>query len=432
MIHVAAVVVGAIIGVGIFFSPAQLAKALPSPAWILGVWVLGGVASVACAFVYAELGGRYPKAGGVYVFLREGFGPRAGPFLAFEYAWTQLLVVQPGSTAIIALVLVDHVAFLTGPLSPAVRMGSAMGAITLFTLANLLGLRTGGRIQVASAAMKLSALIVLILVGIVWGHADRIVTPSSTPATGSWPSLLLVGLIPVLFSFGGAYHGTFIAGSVKNPERAVPRGIILGISVVLIGYLGINVAYLGVLGHDGLAASASPAASAAARALGEGAGVALAVTIVLSAAGILNTISLGFPFVVYAMARDRLFFAFAGKLDSRTGRPAAAVALQGLMACIAVALSSSVDVLLVGIAFADATFQAAVAIVHLRVRKTPLPAGVLRAPLIAPVANLLLNVAIAGGSLIAKPLESALGAAVLVVGVVVYMLWRAAAQPGPV
>src|SRR5690242_11132997 len=99
--HVAAVVIGAIVGVGIFFTPATLARALPSPLWILGVWLLGGVLSVAGALVYAELGGRYPHAGGIYVFLREGFGPRVGPPMAFLYGWLHLLVIQPGATAVI-------------------------------------------------------------------------------------------------------------------------------------------------------------------------------------------------------------------------------------------------------------------------------------------------------------------------------------------
>src|SRR5829696_7389336 len=107
-LHVAAVVIGAIVGVGIFFTPASLARALPSPGWVLGLWLLGGVVSLAGALVFAELGARHPQAGGVYVFLREGFGPRVGPLLAFQYGWLQLLVVQPGSMAVIAIVLVDH------------------------------------------------------------------------------------------------------------------------------------------------------------------------------------------------------------------------------------------------------------------------------------------------------------------------------------
>src|SRR5262249_8602346 len=159
------------------------------------------------------------------------------------------------------------------------------------------------------------------------------------------------------FTFGGAYHGTFIAGSVKDPARSLPRGILGGIAVVLALYLAVNVGYLALLGHRGLAASTSPAADAIGVALRPRAGKIVALAIVVSAAGILNSVCLGFPFVVYAMAKDGVFFARAGRLNARTGRPTLAVALQGALACGAVLVGSSrVDVLLTGIAFADATF----------------------------------------------------------------------------
>lgn len=422
--HVAAVVIGAIIGVGIFFSPASLARALPSPGWVAAVWLLGGLISVVGALVYAELGGRFPKAGGIYVFLREGLGP-AGPPAAFLYGWLQLSVVQPGSMAVIALVLIDHVAYLTGPLPPPLRAGGAALAVAIFTAANLLGLRVGGRIQIVAAALKLAALAGLIGLGVAFGSAANLVAPKVAATPGGPGSWLIVGLIPVLFSFGGAYHGTYIAGSVRNPERNVPRGIAAGITLVSIAYLGVNLAYFALLGHDGLAESHSPAADAAARAIGDGAGRVLAGVILLSAAGVLNTVCLGFPFVIYAMAKDGAFFARAGRLDPRTQRPSVAVALQGGLACVALLLGSArVDVLLACIAFGDALFQALVAIVHLRLRRTPAAPGVLRAPLFASLAFLSLSLAMALGSLSAKPLESSAGALALVIGLGVYLAWK--------
>jgi basic amino acid/polyamine antiporter, APA family len=424
-VHVAAVVVGAMVGVGIFFTPATLARTLPSPLWVLALWLTGGVVTVTGALVFADLSARYPHAGGLYVFLREGFGPRVGPFVAFLYGWQQLLIVQPGSMGIVALVLIDNLASLTGPLSPAVRTWGAISAIATFTAANLLGLRTGGRIQVLVAALKLGALTLLVAVGVGWGASARLFAPRAVTVEGSFPSWLFLGLIPVMFSFGGAYHGTFIAGSVRDPVRSVPRGIVAGVALVLVGYLGVNVAYLGLLGHDGLAASSSPAAEATALAFGPLAGKAIACVIVLSAAGILNTICLGFPFVVYAMARDGLFFAPAGKLDARTGRPALAVGLQGLLACVAVLVGSSrIDVLLMGIAFAETLFQAAIAIVHLRLRRSPGTERALPAPAIAPWTFLLIELGVAVGCLAGKPVHSAVGAGVLVVGAAAWFLWR--------
>jgi APA family basic amino acid/polyamine antiporter len=419
-IHVAAVAVGAIVGVGIFFTPATLARAMPSPAWVLGLWMLGGVATLTGALVFADLSAKWPRAGGMYVFLREGFPGRTGEALSFLYGWLQLLVVQPGAMAIIAVVLVDHLGHLTGAFSPFARVGGACAAIIVFTAANLLGLRTGGRIQIAMAALKLAALGALVVVGLVWGRGALIVERPAAHASGGVSSWLLLGLIPVLFTFGGAYHATFVAGSVRDPKRAIPRGLAYGIGAVLIGYIGVNVAYLALLGQRGLAASTSPAADAMSVALGPIAGDVIAAVIVVSAAGILNTVSLGFPFVIYAMAKDGVFFAAAGKLDPRTGRPALAVALQGALACVAVLVGSArIDVLLTGIAFADATFQAAIAVVHLRDR-----ARARYAPAIASLTFLVIETGVAVGCLVKTPRESSYGAIALVVGAVVWSMWR--------
>lgn len=421
-LHVAAVVVGAIVGVGIFFTPATLARSVPSPTWVLALWGLGAVATLTGALVFADLGVRWPRAGGLYVFLREGFPGRVGQALSFLYGWLQLLVVQPGAMAVIAVVLVDHVAYLTGPVPPAVRSAASCAAIAVFTGANLLGLRTSGRIQIAMAALKLAGLALLIVVGLAWGRAALVLArPEVAPAEsgGGWSSWLLFGMIPILFTFGGAYHATFVAGSVRDPARSIPRGLVWGIAAVLVAYLGVNVAYLALLGQQGLASSTSPAADAIAVALGPGAGKVVAVAIVVSAAGILNAVSLGFPFVVYAMANDGVFFAAAGRLSARTGRPTFAVALQGALACVAVLVGAArVDVLLAGIAFADATFQAAIAIVHLRDRPGRY------APRVAAWTFLAIEVGMALGCLVRAPVQSAYGGVMLAVGGVVWLVWR--------
>jgi APA family basic amino acid/polyamine antiporter len=269
------------------------------------------------------------------------------------------------------------------------------------------------------AALKIGALALLALGGAVWGSGARVLAASALPSpAGSWPSWLLFGLIPILFTLGGAYHATYIAGSVRDPERSVPRGIAAGIALVLVAYLGVNVAYLALLGHDGLAQSTSPAADAVAVALGPGAGRVIAAAIVVSAAGILNTICLGFPFVLYAMAKDGVFFARAGRLDARTGRPSVAVAAQGGFACAAViAGSSRIDVLLTGIAFADAIFSAAVAIVALR-------APGRRSLAAWAWLFLLFDLGIAIGCLVRAPRESAYGVAALIAGAATWLLWR--------
>jgi basic amino acid/polyamine antiporter, APA family len=257
-------------------------------------------------------------------------------------------------------------------------------------------------------------------VGIHGGWASRVFARARVVvAPGGITSWVLFGLIPILFTFGGAYHGTFIAGSVKDPERALPRGITLGVAVVLVAYLGVNAALFGVLGHARLAASESPAADAIAEVFGPWAGRVVAGAILVSAAGILNTVCLGFPFVLYAMAKDGAFIERAGRLDPRTGRPAFAVALQGSIACAGVLFGSSrIDILLTGIAFADATFLAAVAFAHVRVRARRI------APPFGALVLVVIEVGIALGCLVRAPKESAYGAAALVVGAVVWFVWR--------
>jgi APA family basic amino acid/polyamine antiporter len=417
-LHVAAVVVGAIVGVGIFFTPATLARAVPNAQWVLGLWVLGGIASVAAALVLADLGVRWPHAGGLYVFLREGFGRERGRAISFLYGWLQLLVVQPGAMAVIAVVLVDHVLYLIGPAPTPIRSAGACAAIAVFTAANLLGLRTGGRIQVGMAALKLGSLALLIVVGIGWGRGTLLFgRPTMPHPAGSWSSWLLFGMIPILFTFGGAYHATFVAGSVRDPERSLPRGLVGGMAAVLVAYLGVNVAYLALLGQDRLASSASPAADAVGLALGATAGKLVAAAIVVSAAGILNTVSLGFPFVVYAMAKDGVFFSRAGRLSARTGRPTVAIGVQGGLGCVAVLVGSArVDILLTGIAFADAMFQAAIAIVH---RRGPAK----YAPALVAWTFFAIELGVAIGCLVRAPIESAYGAFVLVFGALAWLIW---------
>jgi basic amino acid/polyamine antiporter, APA family len=418
--HVAAVVIGATVGVGIFFTPAALARAVPSPAWALGLWLFGGVTSLVCALVLADLGARFPSAGGLYVFLRDGFGGEVGSALSFLYGWLQLLVVQPGAMAVIAVVLVDHVPYFSGPISRDARALVACGSIAFVTAANLIGLRAGGRVQVVMAIAKLAALALLIAVGIRAGAAARVLARApEVVAPGDALSWVLFGLIPILFTFGGAYHATFIAGAVKDPERSLPRGIALGVVSVLVAYLGVNVALFGVLGHARLAASESPAADAIADVFGPWAGRVVAGAIIVSAAGILNTVCLGFPFVLYAMAKDGAFIERAARLDPRTGRPSFAVTLQGALACAGVLFGSSrIDVLLTGIAFADATFFAAVAFAHVRVGARRI------APPLGSIALVAIELGIAIGCLIRAPKESAYGAAALVVGTIVWFVWR--------
>jgi len=424
VVDIAAVVIGGIIGVGIFFTPASLARTLPSPGWMLGVWALGGVIALMGAMVLAELGGRIPQAGGVYVFLREGFG-RAGPLLAFLYGWINLLVLQPGALAIIGLVLADYLARLTGDMSEPVRLGVAAAAIAGFSITNIAGLRMGAGIQRLVTGLKVLAVAVLVAIGVGWGAASWAPAPSESAAQGGWMALLVTGLIPVLFSYGGWQHGTYVAGVARDPKRNVPRGIVGGVVIVVIAYLTVNLAYVGLLGQDGMAASQTLASDAVGVVLGPVAESVVALAIVLSAAGILNTISLAFPYVTYAMARDGLFIEAAGRLHPRFQTPAWAVGIQGVWATAVVVLAGGrIETLLDGLAFGEWAFFAAVAFAHLRLQKSLGPHEGFRAPRWVSVVFALVASGVAVGALAYRPRESLLGVVVLVMGGLVYA-WRA-------
>ena len=422
-LDVGAVVVGAIVGVGIFFAPATLARDLPSPSWMLGVWGLGGLVTLLGALVLADLGGRMPQAGGLYVFLREGYGERRGPLVAFLYGWANLLIVQPGALAIIALVLVANLEVLVGELPRAAQSGLGIAAIAGFSATNILGLKTGAGVQRTLTAAKVLILVALIGLGAAFGQAGFEALPQGGSDSEPWAALVAAGLIPVMFSFGGWQHGTWIGGVVKDPVRAIPRGILGGVIVVIAAYMAVNLAYLALLGQGGMQASQALAAEAGAVALGDAAGTVLAVAVVISAAGVLNTICLAFPWVIYAMSRDGVFVEAAGRLHPRANTPAFAIGLQGVLGSAAVFLGiERIDAMLAGLAFAEWGFYALIAVAYLWMRKEPGPEGGFSAPGWAAGGFALVAIGIVIGALVVKPVESAVGVGVLVAGLVVWRL----------
>ncbi len=421
---VAAIVIGGIIGVGIFFTPATVAAEVPSPTWVLGVWILGGAIAMLGALALAEMGARVPESGGVYVFLRDGLPPRISRLTAFLYAWINLLVLQPLALAIIALVLVFNLEFLIGALPEPLHTATEMLAIAVFVATNVAGLKTGASVQRWVTAAKLVAVAFLVVLGMAWGGAQIDWTAPQSAPTGGPLAIVAAALIPVLFSYGGWQHGTFVAGVTRNPQRNVPWGIVGGVIIVVIAYATINYGYLRLLGQEGMAGTSALAAEASAAVLGEAGGKAVAFAIVLSAAGILNTILLAFPYVIFAMARDGLFFDAFGRLHPRTGTPVWAILLPGCMACVAVFLGADrIDMLLAGVAFGEWAFfaLAAVALFGLR-RRDPDHTG-FQAPTWVAVAFIVVATAVAIGALIVKPAESAVGVAALVVGAGLYS-WK--------
>lgn len=308
------VVMGGIVGSGIFVTPATVAGAAGSR--MLWAWLLGGVAALLGAFVYADLSANRPQAGGQYVYLRDAFHPA----VAFLYGWALLLVIQTGGMAACAITFARY-SGLPGP-----EGAVAAAALGLLTLVNCLGVVAGSRVQSVLMVIKIAALAALIFGGLILGEPS-----ASGPGV---PGDLGAALIPVLFSYGGWQTSCFVAGELKDPRRDLPRALIAGVIGVIALYSGVALACGRVLGVEGLARSVAPAMDVARLTLGPRGAALIGAGIAISSLGFLSQSILTAPRVYFAMAEDRLFFAAVGRVHPRTLAPVTAIVLQGALAAI--------------------------------------------------------------------------------------------------
>lgn len=413
-------VIGGIIGSGIFLNPAVVAARVRTPALTLTAWGLGAVIAIFGAFVFAELGGRRPAVGGGYAYLREAFGPLIG----FMYAWALLLVMATGAIAAVAMTFASYLGELMGwspDLSPAV----ATAAIVLLTLVNIRGVRPGAVTQNVFTVLKLSAIAALVVAAFI-APAHAVVAAPVPLANGAVVLALGAALVPVLFAFGGWQQTNFIAEELIDVERNLPRALIIGVLAVVVAYLLVNVAYIRTLGIGGLAASNAPAAETmgvVAGALGKrliGAGI------VASTFGFLNLVILVSPRVYQAMARDGLFFNSFATLHPTWRTPVAALVLQAVWAGLLL-FSKKYGDLLDYVVFGDWIFFGlnGVALFILRARDGSRPVP-FRAPL-HPVTTLLFiasAIYVVVGSVASKPSNAIWGSVILLAAIPTFYLWR--------
>ncbi len=416
-------VIGGIIGSGIFLNPAVVAARVKTAAMTLTAWGLGAVIALIGAFVFAELGGRRPTVGGGYAYLREAFGPLTG----FMYAWALLLVMATGAIAAVAVTFASYLGSLMGwPVSaqPVV----AAGAIVLLTLINIRGVRPGAVTQNVFTVLKLTAIAALVIAAFVAAPHPNAAAPAPLP-NGSLVLALGAALVPVLFAFGGWQQTNFIAEELLQPERNLPRALIIGVLAVVTAYLLVNVAYIRTLGINGLAASNAPAAETmrvVAGPLGErliGAGI------VASTFGFLNLVILVSPRVYQAMARDGLFFSSFARLHPTWRTPVAALVLQGVWAVLLL-FSKKYGDLLDYVVFGDWIFFGlnGVALFVLRARD-----GDRRVPFRTPLHPITTVLFIASavyvviGSIASKPSNAIWGSVILLAAVPIFFIWRSRA-----
>jgi basic amino acid/polyamine antiporter, APA family len=325
------IVMGGIIGSGIFINPYVVARQVHTPFLILGVWALGGLLALAAAFIWAELASRRPDVGGQYAYLREAFRPA----VAFLYGWVLLLVIQTGGMAAVAVTFSRY--FLE--MAPLPLTDSLLAALVLaaLTVINCLGVRTGSTVQSIFMVLKIVAILALVICGLFFVKGPLPDASShflDQPVSLDLLTAIGAAMVPVLFAYGGWQTATFLAAEIKEPQKNLPRGLILGVIGVVALYLSANFVYLRVLGASVLASTTAPASEVMRLALGDLGARAIAAGIAISTVGFLSQSMLTAPRVYYAMAKDGLFFSGVGRVHRTTHAPIVAITLQGVMAII--------------------------------------------------------------------------------------------------
>jgi len=417
------VVVGAIIGAGIFLNPAIVAQRVGTPGMILLAWALGGAIALLGAFCFAELGSRIPKAGGGYVYLRDAYGPLPG----FLYGWTQLLVINTGGIAAVAITFASYTVDAAGAGDVWIKP-LAVGAIVLLSGVNAAGVRFGVWIQNVFTILKLAALALLVAAGVwLWVRGQGGGSAAGTIAPTDGSSVLTMGtaLVPVLFAYGGWQFANNIAEEITEPEKRIPRALIVGVTIVVVVYVLANLAYVLALGPAGLAASTAPAAEALRIAAGNLGGLAIAIGVAFSTFGILNIFILAAPRIYQAMAADGLFFESVARLNPRTRTPNVGIWIQAVWAVI-LTLSGTFAQLLDWVVFGDWIFFGLIVTTVFVFRKR----NSSPAPFAAPAYPFLpgLFVAAAGfvvfSSIVSNPRNAVYGTLLILAGVPAFLFWR--------
>ena len=414
-------VMGGIVGAGIFANPSEVAHRVHTPFLILGVWMLGGFIAMCGAFIWAELATRLPGTGGQYLYLREAYHPS----VAFAYGWGLLLVTQTGGMAAVAVIFASYFRGLTG-------LGWSDGALAAtvllsLTAINCLGARVGSNVQSVLMLLKIAALAALVVLGLAFGGGSL----KSGPLLGEPVSFgLLKGIggamVPIAFAYGGWQTASFVAGEMRDARRDLSHGLLMGVAGVIALYLAVNIACLRVLGPADLAATATPASDMMRAVLGERGAQWIAVAIAISTLGFLSQSMLTGPRVYYAMARDRLFFESVGKLSRRSRAPVVAIVLQGI-AAIVIACSGTYGEILNFAVTVDFIFfgMTAASLFILRRRQIGSDSAIYHVPghPFTTILFVLSCAGIVGSAIVASPVNSAIALCIMLAALPVYYYW---------
>jgi len=415
-------IVASVVGSGIFLTPGAVAERLPHPGVFLAAWLLGGLLSLAGALANAELGAMFPRAGGDYVYLREGFHPLAG----FLVGWLSFFVIFAGTVATLAVGFADTIAPGLG-LGAESRIPLAIGITLAFSAVNYVGVRWGARVNNLTSYAKIAALLAFAALGPWLGRGDAAnLLPIFAGAGATSLTAFVLALSPILFSYLGWNSSVYVASEIERPERNVPASLFLGLGICTLLYMIVNGVYLYALPIDALRLE-SNAGEAAARALfGPVAGSLVAGFVVVSILGTLNATVLVGPRIAYAMGLDGLFPAGVDRAHARFGTPHRAIVAQALVASGLIAFLETFSSVLNATTFAIvlASIADVLALFALR-RRQPgrrRPYRALGYPWV-PALYVLASAVIAGFMLRGQPRECAVGLACLAAGLPFYALF---------
>jgi len=423
-----AVAVGSTIGSGIFRTPAAVAARVDDVGVFLAIWVIGAVVALCGALTYAELAAMFPRSGGIYVFIREGFGPLP----AFLFGWAELLVIRPGAFGAISITASAYSLRLVGLDPRASVAGLPVDAeqllaaiyVAIVAAVNLRGIHRGAILQNISTAFKVAALAALIVLGFALGGGVPPVgeAGSSAPVTLSPVLLALVG---ILWAYDGWADLAFVGGEVRDPQRNLPRALVLGTAIVAVLYLGANLVYLHLIPMARMKDAELVAADSAQLLFGAAGVVAVSAAVAVSTFGTLNGSMMTSPRIFYALADDGLFPAIIARVDQKTGAPQPAIVLTtvlGMAFVLVRSFSQLADQFVIGI---WPFYALAVAAIYVLRRRRPDLARPYRTwgyPIV-PAVFLVASLFLLGNYFVSQPLESAFDVGVLLVGIPVYW-WR--------
>jgi APA family basic amino acid/polyamine antiporter len=427
-VEVTSIVVGGIIGSGIFISPAIVAREVQAPGLAIGVWIFAGLLATCGALCYAELSAAIPQTGGTYVFLKRAYRL---PIIAFLFGWAMFFASFPGPIAAVATAFAEYAGYF---LSPVMNYGTvekralAVLVIVILTWANVRSVRVGGKVQNVATGLKVLALVGVIVAGALFAPGSSARFQPLLPAGKTTAQLIPMfgtAMIASLFAYNGWTYSSYVGGEVRNPERSLPISILGGIGIVLVIYLAVNLVFIYALPFDQLAASSRPAADTMVASLGRVGGGVIAAAVMVSTLGAANAVLLSCSRAYFAMSGDGLFFKAMDRVHPRFHTPSNAIIAQGVMAAL-FALSGSFEQILTYYAFLDYLFftMAVAGVLILRRTEPNLhrPYKAWGYP-ITPIMFLVVCVWYLGNTITHRFAETMVGVVLTLSGVPFYLYW---------